>query len=135
MINANELRIGNKVISNRYGLDENGKPRIETVEMIDYDGINTEHYRDGCEPNHTFDQLSGIPLTSEVLERCGFDKRESGYKKPDYTGYDWTNESMDIAINDDGLYYDTAYHIIELETLHQLQNLHFSLFGTELEIR
>lgn len=80
MINANELRIGNWV---------SVKGKIIKVQAVDIDGINPDHRIQFSYSNVSIDtQYDGfftttliiepIPLTTEILEKCGF-KKESDY--------------------------------------------------------
>lgn len=114
MIKANELMIGNIVLNQ-------GKPfRIS--------GIAEENRMEGFE---------GIPLTPDVLAKCGFVKgpRQSG----GYCGY-----SNGVIKLDDhctfGLYdgrmddAGTKFYGPPLDYLHHLQNLFFALTGEELKI-
>jgi hypothetical protein len=134
MIQANELRIGNHLISNRYGLDEIGNPRIVIVEMIDYDGINTEHWRDGCEPNHTFEQLSALPITSEILEKFGFKEMIDGTPENGQLKYwEFNNFKLFQFTNLMPGYMIFAFDHLLCNYVHILQNLFFAMTGTELK--
>lgn len=73
----------------------------------------------------------GIPLTEEILLKCGFEKREDG----DYNLF--KNSEVDIVICSDfsswkcdGINFSVNY----INHLHQLQNLYWCLCGKELEI-
>lgn len=130
MIKANELRIGNKVTDEWY---ESFKTII-TVESINDKGINLAIEDDGnypecaqtwIEPEDRLDNLFGIPLTEEILLRCGFEKVDQGYDKKgifisEYLGYPIYNPFGD--------YIDSA----PCAHLHELQNLYFALTGEEL---
>ena len=113
MIKANELRIGNWV-NDKIGLvtiGENGK-------------IN---FADVYEP---------IPLTPEILEKCGFktNKLQNLFKRVKEK-----TEGMKSEIHL-GDYYDERkyYYLVGLNIriiyLHQLQNLYFALTNEELII-
>lgn len=106
MINVRELRIGN-------WYDHNGQYRQATPSTIE----ETWHdERPWCEP---------IPLTEEILLRCGFEEGQTGYYFKD-----------DIIISVEGQVYfgENEVHIAEIYHLHQLQNLVYALTGEELEI-
>jgi hypothetical protein len=62
MIKANELRIGNKVIWK--GIE------IFVLNIFE-DGINIDLVNPQSK-GHSFVDFEGIPLTSELLEQCGF---------------------------------------------------------------
>ena len=74
------------------------------------------------------DYLEPIPLTQEVLEKCGFeyskDLNQSQHKE-----LIWDADHEE----DDSLYF-TELHL-EVKRLHQLQNLYFALTGEELNIK
>ena len=128
MIQANELRIGNWV-------ETYPSSKIEQVYDLMCDCINTK-----TKEKLPFDCVDPIPLTPEILERCGFEKDESGeYEDGEYVSntkpvFRWTkgdyNEWYIIFQFDYGCEWTAAYHV---RTLHQLQNLYFALTGEELE--
>jgi hypothetical protein len=118
MIKVNELRIGNLVL--RRGIEED-------VFTLGTSTINGK-------PEHNF---VPIPLTPEILEKCGFKKDDLSYD------YDLTE---DIHFNDAGDVYYTYWEgsdsrggiekkiIATVKYLHQLQNLYFALTWKELTI-
>lgn len=148
---ASELRIGNWVTDEFW---DSFKTHIK-VESIDDKGINSIIQDDGnypecaqrwIEPVCFFDQLKGIPLTPEILEKCGFEKRiinnafneyflpctPAGYKNEwilRYRDYD-NNPGLEFAPKLDG-----SIHSFPCNSLHQLQNLYWCLVGEELEIK
>lgn len=103
-MNIKELRIGNW-ISNSYF------PIQVTHIALDMYGA--------CE---------GIPLTPEILEKCGFDLREA-YSMNWGEFKFWTNDKLSLGEDFQPLLNELKY---ELKYLHQLQNLIFSLIGEEL---
>jgi len=136
MINASELRLGNRCTYGAHGvvvvseIKESGKVRITHMEQHSINmGYSSSLLHE--------DDIDPIPLTREILEKCGFDK--SGL-------YGWVNrvdeysllivqdngrfELMDITSGETVLSWDTR-----VEYLHQLQNLFFSLAGDELEVK
>ena len=130
MIKANELRIGNKV------KDRGGK-----VLTIDYwerkdmvakrvviEGIEVHPLTEYCE------YLQPIPLTPEILEKCGLikDVESAKYNYNDYTSTHLfiriqSNRFL-VRVNNTLIYFNNPFH------LHQLQNLYFALTGEELNI-
>jgi len=114
MIKANELRIGNW-----YNF-KNPMGDTFTPSIFDFwtEAIGFEAYG---EP---------IPLTPEILEKCGFKKSENEkfFKRDFYI----------LVIDEDGSYafgtdtYDGYF--TDIKYLHQLQNLYFALTGEELKI-
>jgi len=134
MIEAKDLRIGNLVTDEFY---ENFNTII-TVHSINKEGVNLEIEDDGnwaeCAQRwigveYKFDKLFGIPLTPEILEKCGFAKLPNCFDcerfhiaKEDEADYWW------CFFNKNGAF------INKIKYLHQLQNLYFALTGEELTI-
>jgi hypothetical protein len=108
---ANELRIGNW-ITEFTTAHPNGK-------NIQLDWISRDD---------DFENCRAIPLTPEILEKCGFET-------PD--GYIDTVKYKDGVMIDfnRGKYLLRENNRIEIKYLHQLQNLYFSLTGEELEVK
>jgi hypothetical protein len=145
MVKANELRIGNWVFCLEPVL----------IESIDERGINrTNDSQMGSTQIRSYycalDMLAGIPLTPEILEKCGFEKSTSNdiYEREIY--------SIQVA-NNTSLYFDAHKNWMRGDAdvewylshewnnnhfkndfwgnpkyLHQLQNLYFALAGEEL---
>jgi hypothetical protein len=120
---ANELRVGNKFL---FGKNK----EVETFFTLTYDRtegylINGQIPESHCEP---------IPLTPELLEKCGFEEeykseftiKHTNTKMPQF-GYDW-NKTFGWRVR----YY--GEHFNHVKYLHQLQNLFYSLTGQELQI-
>lgn len=123
MIRPEELRIGNWVYN----------PAIRANMQV-YPMMIPQLHRivsEGGQPN-----IEPIPLTPEILEKCGF----SSVKQIDDTGltqyrrksiyFETFNSKIKwsgIAVGDEGV-------MIDLNHLHQLQNLFYALTGEELEV-
>lgn len=139
MINANELRIGNLVIT------DDGK--IVKVKNINNDGINGEWDSEWATFYHKW--LKGIPLTPEMLEKAGFIHEtdwKDGYELPKGK---YRQGNIYISFGDTefglskGAYLwaelgspdDYGYHVTHFGHVHQLQNLYFALTGEELQIK
>jgi hypothetical protein len=124
MIKPNELRIGNWV-------NENGKNKRVTALMTGY--IATEII-DG-EPLFTgIGVYDSIPLTTEILEKCGFIKNNLEYWEKETK----SNEN-DLDLEEvNGKFIpviNNEYSVgIEIKYLHQLQNKYFDWYGEELKI-
>ena len=71
------------------------------------------------------DYLEPIPLTQELLEKCGFEPFLNMLVKG---GIGWTEGDSLIQICE-------GMGAVECTTLHQLQNLYFALTGEELNIK
>ena len=123
---ANELRIGNWVN------DMVGTP-LKVVAITDDDRII--YSADGGNYLFEIKYAKGIPLTSEILERCGFEKG--------CLVKELNNEWMIYYNNGMWLQVEKAEHpyicerkdLFHIKYLHQLQNLYYALTGSELEIR
>lgn len=109
MIKSNELRIGNAI-----WLVDKDKTYI----------IQDGHDIDECENN---DMVKPVPLTEEILLKCGFIKCLVGG-----VGFDKGKLSVYIGGNT----YWNSLKIIEgtPKYLHQLQNLYFALTSEELDV-
>jgi hypothetical protein len=132
-----ELRIGNIVKTLQ------GVGRVEQIRHtgkhghgVVLEGVYGGSYIEYCE---------GVPLTEEVLLKCGFgrDKNENYYlicptgvathsiyimyeiAGKDIVGYMWFGKRTE---NTNSIY-------LRAEHLHELQNLYFELTGKELEVR
>lgn len=122
---ANELMIGNYLF--KHG---------EVVKIVEI-GIkhkgDTNYYlrseNDNC--GYWIDQFKPIPLTEEILLKCGFEKREDG----DYNLFKYSEVDI-IICNDfsswqcDGI----NFSVNCIKYLHQLQNLYWCLLEEELNV-
>ena len=123
MIEVNELRIGNWV--NRF----NCHTKINGV-LNDY----ISFWHDGnewiWELNN--DDTQPIPITSEILEKCGFEKCSNGLEKlcnENYVKIASLFSGFPLTLEIDG-----NRCPLNIKYAHQLQNLYFALTGEELEI-
>lgn len=112
-IKASELRLGNYV----QGVTSKLKYKIDIDNLKDVDAFD------------------GIPLTSEILEKCGFkDKSQTTdlcFELPNLILAGQRKKLFPCIWGEGG---PEAYGI-EIEYLHQLQNLYFALTGEELNIK
>lgn len=120
MIQANELRIGNWI-----SYDNNDVQVFELPYLIDID----EGKEDYLVNSVWLNEHEPIPLTPELLERCGFRKLSNEWviQGPEYLEY--------FEMRYDKFYYTGGEGVCfgkGCEYLHQLQNLYFALTGTEL---
>lgn len=127
MIQANELMIGNWVKFHS---------KFEKVTLIDGDGYINLSQSDII-PDSSIG-LSGIPLTEEILLKCGFEVIDDNPKqKPHYKG-DILFKVLDFEFTNSMCDGFKCYQINNGETiiksLHQLQNLFHALTGQELTI-
>lgn len=124
MIKGNELKVGNWVQRRGKALQVVGI--MDPIIRATYEGLKSDYV--------VFDdQLHYIPISPEILEKAGF-------KESRQTFFTWYTRRL--VENHFRLDYSdqTTYHwvqgntIVELNYLHQLQNLYFVLTATELEI-
>ena len=138
MIKSSELRIGNKV------KDRGGK--ILTIDYWEAPGKVAQNVVLEGMTMHPLTEmclyLEPIPLTTEILEKCGFIQDGNGnYWKDLITHY------LEIGIYGDECYYpiyamlpemsiedEQRVHLNLIRYVHQLQNLFFILQGEELTI-
>lgn len=108
MIQANELRIGN-------WYDHNGSYRQVTPNTIEEVWEGERIY------------VNPIPLTPEILEKCGFEKYDRFLYRLK-NGWHW------ISVDTNSLYIH-GKQVVLIDYLHQLQNLYFALTGKELNVQ
>lgn len=127
MIKAQELRINN-LISDRNGF----KMKVVSIHndgtiYCDFDGNEGDVWEfDDKNPCY------GIPLTEEILLKCGFTSLDENvfiHKELRY--------SDTFKIREDGYiaFVSREVYITKIKYLHQLQNLFFSITGEELEFK
>lgn len=130
MIAVNEIRIGNW-LQDRHEVTEESGFYVQ-VESIMYKGINYS-YRDE-EDEYLFEHLHPIPLTPEILEKCGF-VYDNNYKINIGNGVtlEFDSDVFFKQINSEGV---PSFVVMptEIKYLHQLQNLIFAITQKELEI-
>jgi hypothetical protein len=153
MIPAKELRIDNWVKRNDmdgvFTIRSLCKDRVFPIHLIDHDNQRNVHY--GCEC--TLSELEPIPLTPEILEKCGFEEAiftdGEKYWLKDETDYSphprnlkipWKCYRVCYYMNDwyFEVHKDKYGHTPSIQTkihsVHQLMNLYFALTNTELNI-
>ena len=106
---ANELRIGNWVDVESF----NGHQGLTRMQF---------HF-DLTRYIHLF---KPIPLTPEVLEKCGF---------RNYEEVKWDTDAMLLMKNGEGYLYLANQRHVNIFYLHQLQNLYFALTNEELTLK
>lgn len=122
MINRNEIRRGNLVQH-----DHEGFLTVHNLVGYTIGLFNAE--------NSYFkfvgDDLDGIPLTADILEKAGFAYRNE--RRGLGSIMDGAKGSVAMKPEDGKFTYLTAW-TAPLDFVHQLQNLHFALYGEELQI-
>jgi hypothetical protein len=115
MIDINELRLGNWV-------DNVGDKEYVTALAVNFLATNGQIGID-------IEKVYPIPLTPDILEKCGFRYMEelNGLHYKGHVVFKTISGDWIIDIERKGL-------LINIYTLHQLQNLYFALTGDELQI-
>jgi hypothetical protein len=123
---STELRIGNYV---QYSNEHN-------VFILQVDTIYAKKITILFNSNPTtmkVSQIQGIPLTEEILLKCGFSEveiYENVYHR-DYFRISLDKEGKQGLVK----YGIEDYHVeVEVKSVHQLQNLYFALIGKELPV-
>lgn len=129
---ARELRIGNLIRQVDYVTGET--ICIRTVTSINKEGyLNVKSKGIENIKSQLLKSFEPIPLTEEILLKCGFDKYSDHSNEITYLSKD---SGYFIQVYDNSVYFGLNYEDYrkEVKYLHQLQNLYFALTGQELEI-
>ena len=121
MIQENDLRIGNYAFTYKPEMFGIIKAISATRDGTVYLEVGFIKY-----PNLPCNQLEPIPLTPEILEKCGFEKLNSGNRR--FNKIVLMCESVSNYLLKD-------IPLTPIRYLHQLQNLYFALTGEELEVK
>lgn len=127
MIDIRELRIGNIVNDDTNLAQDIGCKVVGIVESISEENIGLKYLRSDGDTFYGEEHpinLSPIPLTEELLLKCGFEKHKWGI----LTFYNPLIE-LDCNFCLKGVDYN-----IHIQSLHQLQNIYFDLTGKELMV-
>ena len=125
---ANELRIGNIVHSFYISFNF-------CVEKICKDSIAVSMDNCGIFNERPIREFNGIPITEKWLLKFGFRKDESYHLLTYVKGYEVSmNEHFSIEKRNGGWYCMAIAPNLEIEFVHQLQNLYFALTGKELQL-
>ena len=123
---AEELRIGNCILFD-------GKIIYVSTRQMAYIS-NSNRLKNG-------DSIAfqPIPLTEEILLKCGFEKDDSGVEISDQDYCEWYQKEFPIIgvlcqSPDKSYIFDENTDTIRIVSLNQLQNLYFALTGNELKI-
>lgn len=124
MIDVKELRIGDYVYLFR-------STTPSKITDIGYSEIEDNRYEAGGISSESVfrtyvENLNPIPITEELLLKCGFEKHQWG----DTTSFYHPLIELNAHFCLKGVDYN-----IPVKSLHQLQNIYFVLTGKELEIK
>ncbi len=138
-MNANELRIGSRVIVNDMG------DHYATVITIYKDCVECEYtdYDGGkCSMSGPFESIAPIPLTEEILLKCGFEvwttKRETAERVVEIETY--KDYYIHPLLPKEMRYYLPYFNMsifigyVGIKHLHTMQNFVYAITGTELKI-
>ena len=142
MIKPEELRIGNLVTLSEKGCNDiiidfgSELPKSYFEDKIKYLGVRSisdevELCGYGFDLDcYNYSDLVPIPLTEEILLKCGFEKynKLSGHDGYLFNGY---------FIHKDGSFtvLGSSLVLCKIKHLHHLQNLYFALTGQEITIK
>lgn len=133
---SNELRIGNILTVGRYDV------KVIEIHPLGVQVCDLEETQDTWEPY--VDRIKPIPLTEEFLLKFGFENIDKGDN--DFITYTDSEHNYYLQIDvrrKDGKYlildnsFDDlrAFSMVDIEYVHQLQNLYFALTGEELTLK
>jgi len=134
MILANELRLGNWVEEEVLGRVRIVAILSDTVAVVGK-GMKMDRAIEDREFSLNLSNIKPVPLTPEILEKCGFEKQEDGdggYYRELLSGNGFLFVEGDKKGYTD-VFIDLSEHL-RVRYVHQLQNLYFALTGEELTI-
>lgn len=125
MIQIQELRVGNYVstIYPKFNYEKVKEIKEKVVYTGNIKGIG-------------YISLKPIPLTEEILLKCGFELKGIIFR----INNGFANQfDVNYSLSRNVYYYDSSkygiYNEVKLKYLHQLQNLYYCLTGEELNIK
>ena len=128
-IKVTDLRVGNKV----YGVRNGNLKEIVEVGKILWQEIITS-IDDGARCFRVEDEVEGIPLSSDILEKCGFVKDRNGWHLPE-TKFSLTDKLYPCWLDRMIWPQDIPdFKHLSLNYVHELMNLFFSLTRQELTV-
>lgn len=130
MINAKELRIGNRVKHN------------DIISASEFPGTEFQwllaHWYDIETNRLSLESIDPIPLTPELLKKAGFKRHKCGPSGQDmWAGMDgWSIQGSSdwLFRGSPNCLHLAGYYNTQIRYVHTLQNLFFSLTGEELSI-
>lgn len=142
MINAVDVRVGNLVM---WGIHICKIEGIHTRNLTQKENKTEHFYISGAVPFSEYycvypNDIEPIVLSPDILEKCGFRKTQEGNMAlPEVWSRNYQKRvvinTIDISIRgSDEIHWIEGNTIVELYSLHQLQNLVHALTGEELSI-
>ena len=113
MIKVEELRIGNWVSLNK--------------DLTRETKINPDNFA-----SYWADKFYPIPITEEILLKCGFEQYGMQFRNKVLKFYSGYNDLFNVEVYLMGV--EPELPICKIKHLHQLQNLYYALTGEELNI-
>lgn len=129
MIDVKDLRVGDYVYLQNsktpYKITEVGYSEIE-YPRYEASGISTESVF------RTYvDNLNPIPISEELLLRCGFSEENDNFYRADLGNIVFNQYGYYIQLKECS---SETIRVIKITSLHKLQNIYFALTGKELEV-
>ena len=123
MIRVNEIMIGNYI---RDVWSDNGFFKVTELrkDKVFYGNCFKAEY----------ENIRPIPLTEDILLKCGFEK-ESMNEHTDYYNLHPLHIFYNVANGFEYFHSQFGGKFIKITSLHQLQNLYFALVGKELDVK
>ena len=124
---ATELRIGNLINH------DNGHVywSVDSISNYELDITIDDHQGDITVCCVIYKSVQPIPLTEEWLLKFGFEKDEDNDFYLDASYFDICYQNKKWYLRQDGELFD----LIDIDYVHQFQNLYFALTGEELKIK
>ena len=135
-LKAKDLRIGNLIWSGKSNDSTKEQPFGHWHKVISIGNDDQKFEQIESETEESFewifkDNWTGIPLTEDILLKCGFNKHHACMVLPLLTAccLIYAIKKREFFMDFNGI--DVEYN---LQYVHQLQNLYFALTNKELEI-
>lgn len=136
MVNTNELMLGNYLqFSFEDKISSTKGNKICKVYQIESHSVRIEILKDSIFSILSDNDLEPIPVTEEILEKCGFDKHDIS---------EYVSQNMYSNLQDDKIYEqfdengESLFSLVGVDRhfryLHELQNIYFIYRGETLKI-
>jgi len=125
MIHKTEVRVGNKIMFS----DDSSIFEVSGIHEFGLDVVN-----DIEETYIEYDQFEPIPLTEELLLKCGFEYTDEEKEFLQLSVFRTFKLNADNSDNFSSVTFRINDTTIEITSIHQLQNIFFALTNQELKI-